>query len=668
MSLSFASIVALTVSSGDASAAVVGPDASGYLATDQAEFPPGSLYNYVDIQLTGVVVAMGANGAGSIPLGAPFVVYGAPLLEMVATSHGILTDDLGAANDVTNDCPLPDPPSVGRGFRIYPLHDVPVTTVFYQYFTEAEAAALGFPMQPAGVSVFQWVGGQNPLEAVDFEVVLFHSDDSFLMMVAEDANSGSSSTVGIQNAASTLGLTYQCNTAGGVIPATTAVLYTAGNPPDSDCCSPSATNTPGCTNPLCQEAVCAADSSCCGTEWDASCGALAATQCPVICGGPPPLSINEIRISQPGADDDEYVEIAGPPGTGLTDLQYVVIGDFPTGEVETVVDLTGSVIPPSGSFLMAEPTFSLGPIPDLTTSLNLENLDTVTHLLVGGMTASVGDNLDVDADGILDFIPWSIAFDTVVFIHPSSSDLPYGPGSSGLAGPNCQQVDDGISSPSHAFRCPDATGVWQNGDANQLPAFTTDSPGSPNPCTGEICGNGVVGMGEDCDDMGESAACDANCTFATCGDGVTNMAAGEACDDAGESAMCNADCSAAMCGDGIVNTSAAEDCDGNGMGVGGETAMCDVDCTTVMCGDGVVNPTAGETCDDGGRSDMCDADCTTVDCGDGLINISAGEQCDGDGMGMGGETATCDGDCTDAMCGDGVINTTAGEDCDDMGE
>jgi cysteine-rich repeat protein len=44
-----------------------------------------------------------------------------------------------------------------------------------------------------------------------------------------------------------------------------------------------------------------------------------------------------------------------------------------------------------------------------------------------------------------------------------------------------------------------------------------------------------------------------------CGDGVVD--ADEACDDAGESASCNADCSASMCGDGVVNATALEACD-----------------------------------------------------------------------------------------------------------
>jgi hypothetical protein len=164
----------------------------------------------------------------------------------------------------------------------------------------------------------------------------------------------------------------------------------------------------------------------------------------------------------------------------------------------------------------------------------------------------------------------------------------------------------------------------------------------------------VLDGDEQCDDAGESAACNADCTPSSCGDGVANAAAGEQCDDAGESAACNADCSSALCGDGKVNASAGELCDASGA-----SASCDVDCTDVVCGDGLLNPEAGEQCDAGGATADCDADCTEVDCGDGNINGAAGEQCDD-----GGESATCDADCTTAVCGDGVVNPSASEQCD----
>jgi cysteine-rich repeat protein len=213
-----------------------------------------------------------------------------------------------------------------------------------------------------------------------------------------------------------------------------------------------------------------------------------------------------------------------------------------------------------------------------------------------------------------------------------------------------------------------------------------DGDGCDSNCTLTACGNGIVTVGEECDDAGASATCDADCTFAVCGDGVRNAVAGEECDDAGPSATCDADCTFAVCGDGVVNAAAGEQCeDGNAIDGDG----CDSNCTLTACGNGIV--TVGEECDDTGPSATCDADCTFAVCGDGVVNAAAGEQCedgnaiDGDGCdsnctltacGNGivtageecddaGPSATCDADCTFALCGDGVLNVAAGEDCDD---
>jgi hypothetical protein len=158
----------------------------------------------------------------------------------------------------------------------------------------------------------------------------------------------------------------------------------------------------------------------------------------------------------------------------------------------------------------------------------------------------------------------------------------------------------------------------------------TDGTGGGEP----VCGDGIVEGDEQCDEAGEANGCDDDCTFAECGDGTINNAAGETCDDSGRSDMCNADCTAVSCGDGILNLTAGEVCDGDGAGNVGETAT-------------------------------CDADCTPAECGDGIVNATAGEACDGDGMGVGGETAACNADCTTSTCGDGIVNATAGETCDD---
>jgi hypothetical protein len=60
----------------------------------------------------------------------------------------------------------------------------------------------------------------------------------------------------------------------------------------------------------------------------------------------------------------------------------------------------------------------------------------------------------------------------------------------------------------------------------------------------------------------------------------------EACDDGGESATCDVDCTPRLCGDGTINTTAGETCD-----AGAETTTCDADCTAVSCGDGTMRHT-----------------------------------------------------------------------------
>lgn len=149
------------------------------------------------------------------------------------------------------------------------------------------------------------------------------------------------------------------------------------------------------------------------------------------------------------------------------------------------------------------------------------------------------------------------------------------------------------------------------------------------------CDNGQACMvPADC----SSEVCESEvCVSPSCGNG--SIEDGETCDDAGESATCNVDCSAVACGDGVLNVTAGEACD-----EGGNTATCDADCTAVACGDGSLNPAAGEACDDAGETAACDLDCTAASCGDGTINGAAGEECDG------GPAGECGPDCLFAGC------------------
>jgi cysteine-rich repeat protein len=131
-----------------------------------------------------------------------------------------------------------------------------------------------------------------------------------------------------------------------------------------------------------------------------------------------------------------------------------------------------------------------------------------------------------------------------------------------------------------------------------------ESSSSEGP-TGD-CGNGAIEGAEDCDDAGESATCDDDCTFAECGDDTLNVSAGEICDQGGESFSCDSDCTPPVCGDLVVNESHDEVCD-----EGGSTPTCDSDCTPPLCGDGTQNLTTLETCDDGNNlsNDGCSSNC-----------------------------------------------------------
>jgi hypothetical protein len=67
-----------------------------------------------------------------------------------------------------------------------------------------------------------------------------------------------------------------------------------------------------------------------------------------------------------------------------------------------------------------------------------------------------------------------------------------------------------------------------------------------------VCGDGVVGGSEQCDPIGETAACDTDCTFRVCGDGVINVTGGEFCDP-GIAPNCLSNCSGYPARQGCTN-------------------------------------------------------------------------------------------------------------------
>jgi hypothetical protein len=203
--------------------------------------------------------------------------------------------------------------------------------------------------------------------------------------------------------------------------------------------------------------------------------------CVVLASSPAPaqIRINEIRINEPGLDLNEYVELAGPPGASLDGYTYVVLGDetstvLGSGVIEEAQPLTGSVIPPSGFFVVAEATFTLG-VANRTEFLEFESDDNVTHFLVTGFTGADGQDLDTNDDGVLDVTPWTSVVDRVALIRennpPTTSEYHYGPA---IVGPQ------GSAVPRHVFRSPDGAAVLSSWNIGEFAAGVTDTPGAPN--------------------------------------------------------------------------------------------------------------------------------------------------------------------------------------------
>jgi uncharacterized repeat protein (TIGR01451 family) len=234
---------AMLVLAGVARAATGGPDAFGYEFVDSRE-AGGPAAALIDISATGTPVLVGTvEDGGDDIASAPidltaggtrpgFRLYGVLYPAVVMTSNGYLTTDLDdPGNDFTNDCPLPQNPSVPvgtHGARVYVLHDDLLLTPgigagYHQYFPSAVAAGRAPDRGPdVGVHVFLWKSAAHRTEPpapepplFDFEALLYDNGDLVFVYGPGDVDSGLFSTTGIQDPAPpTMALQVACNTAG----------------------------------------------------------------------------------------------------------------------------------------------------------------------------------------------------------------------------------------------------------------------------------------------------------------------------------------------------------------------------------------------------------------------------------------------------------------------
>ena len=236
--------------------------------------------------------------------------------------------------------------------------------------------------------------------------------------------------------------------------------------------------------------------------------------------------------------------------------------------------------------------------------------------------------------------------------------------------------NDGCSANCQFERCGNNTvdpGEQCDGTAGTKPV---GQPGATCGVTGVTacrwiyCGNSILDSGEQCDNgaaNANTAACKANCTINTCGDGF-QLAGIEGCDagtaNNGPTRDCTGACQPNICGDGFPHTAGAatEQCDdGNPL----NNDACTTTCRLPTCGDGEVNGT--EVCDFGvgnntaAKPAACpygQASCAQCSAGCTALGAATGPYC-GDGTCANGETAaTCNIDCDVPMCGDGEIEGT----------
>lgn len=323
---------------------------------------------------------------------------------------------------------------------------------------------------------------------------------------------------------------------------------------------------------------------------------------------------------------------------------------------------------------------------------------TVTNAGAGATSTAA---LQVDLPAGLDYTPGTTRVDGALIGDLAGGAFPFaGPraisqvgGPPGLLGPGVVVT---VGFDARAEATDDLVDLPVAGTAWADEAVDASAVEASASVTVTVCGDGVVGGTEGCDDGGANSdaaagACRTDCTPARCGDGVVDP--GEACDDAGlidkpcdygleACTRCDADCAlvpgeASWCGDEAVDASHGEACDEGAANSDVAPDRCRTDCQPARCGDGVVD--SGERCDEGELNGLveggCSATCDDRWCGDGRVDD--GEVCD-PGADPPGPCAygdatcrRCEADCggwranAAIWCGDGRVALAEGEACDD---
>jgi hypothetical protein len=250
----------------------------------------------------------------------------------------------------------------------------------------------------------------------------------------------------------------------------------------------------GCDDEVCCDLVTSLDPFCATDSWDETCVSHALNMCLPL-GNAPEIRIAEIRIDQPGADVDEFIEIRGEPGTSLDGVSVLVVGDGAggCGSLEVAVPLGGVTISGNGTALVSTESFTLASL-ETVRRFAFENSDNLTFLLVFGFVGESGMDLDTDDDSELDVTPWESIIDAVSLVEtPDEGDCYY---ADVQIGPDVD-IDDNAFVPAQVWACDDS-GAWNIGTFD--PA-STDPPAADTPgVVNDDCGGGDVCPGDFNDD------------------------------------------------------------------------------------------------------------------------------------------------------------------------
>jgi cysteine-rich repeat protein len=162
------------------------------------------------------------------------------------------------------------------------------------------------------------------------------------------------------------------------------------------------------------------------------------------------------------------------------------------------------------------------------------------------------------------------------------------------------QVCQDLASSSEGSGSTDATDSQTGSSGDQTTSGPTTGESSSSGEVPAVCGDGVVGGDEQCDDGNDATDddCMPSCELARCGDGFINVGH-EECDDADaeNDDDCTTKCTLPRCGDGLLHPP-SEACDEGKLNSDSFYGGCGSQCQPGPgCGDGVVN--GPEDCDDG---------------------------------------------------------------------